>query len=471
MTSHSQYRPTSQARTTGFPKYLDNVRTKKGPFTDPAVELGPPAIEQMEKMKILVIGAGGLGCELLKNLALSGFKDIHVIDMDTIDISNLNRQFLFRKSDVGKSKAEVAARFVEKRVRGVKITPHNSRIQDFPDDFYRSFQIVVSGLDSIEARRWINAKLIDLLDEDNPQSLIPLIDGGTEGFKGQSRVILPTITSCIECQLDMHAPRAAVPLCTLASIPRQPEHCIEWAHIIAWEREKPYPNLDKDDPNHITWLYQRALERGQEFGIGGITYQLTQGVVKNIIPAIASTNAIIAASCCNEALKIATNTASFLGAGEANYMMYSGNDSIYTYTFLHEQKPDCPVCGQQTKELTDVDANWTLREFLEWLGVHPAAQLKNASVRAEGKTLYMRAPKMLEEQTRGNLDLMLGHGLAVLSNGSAGGGDGKKVDADGDHDGAAAVRIAGLGLESGTEIAVTDEAFPGQQFQFILRFK
>jgi ubiquitin-activating enzyme E1 C len=196
----------------------------------------------------------------------------------------------------------------------------------------------------------------------------------------------------------MHAPRAAVPLCTLATIPRQPQHCIEWAHIIAWSEHRKDEILDTDNPEHITWLYQKALARASEFNIPGVTYSLTQGVVKNIIPAIASTNAIIAASCTNEALKILTNCNPMLD----NYMMYTGDEGVYTYTFHHDQKPDCPVCGNLARPL-EVNPNITLEEFIASLAERAEAQLKNPSLRTEETTLYQRSPASLEEQTRPNL--------------------------------------------------------------------
>lgn len=105
------------------------------------------------------------------------------MSIDTIDISNLNRQFLFRQADIGKPKAEVAAAFVEKRVKGVKITPYVGKIQDKDEDYYMQFKIIICGLDSIEARRWINSTLIAMVDMEDMESLKPLVDGGTEGLQ------------------------------------------------------------------------------------------------------------------------------------------------------------------------------------------------------------------------------------------------------------------------------------------------
>lgn len=72
---------------------------------------------------------------------------------------------------------------------------------------------------------------------------MPLIDGGTEGFKGNSRVILPFITPCVECNLDFYPPKVTFPLCTIANTPRLPEHCIEYVKIILWEKENPFNGM------------------------------------------------------------------------------------------------------------------------------------------------------------------------------------------------------------------------------------
>jgi len=332
-------------------------------------------------------------------LALSGFCDIHIIDMDSIDITNLNRQFLFRQADVGKNKSEVAAAFVNRRCGhlGVKVKAYFGKIQDYDETFYRKFNLIIAGLDNIPARRWMNSTLHGMVDrssgEPDPSTMIPLLDGGTEGFKGQARVIIPFMTSCFDCSLDAFPPQVNFPLCTIAETPRLPEHCIEYAVVILWDRTFPGKKLNNDSATDMKWIYEQALERAETFHIQGVTYQLTMGVVKRIIPAIASTNALISAALVQEAIKVTT----YCGPILSNYMMYMGQTGCYAHTFVYEKKDDCMVCGGGELVLTR-PADSTLQELLGALGANPSLQLLRPSISSSNGIVFIQNPKVLREQ-------------------------------------------------------------------------
>lgn len=383
---------------------LDLLLTRPGAIVGPGFEPGPELREflQSDNCKILCVGAGGLGCEILKDLALSGFVNIDVIDMDTIDVSNLNRQFLFRNSDVGKPKAVVAAERVNARVSGAKVTPHYCRIEDQPIEFYQEFTLIILGLDSLEARRYMNSVVCNFLeydDEGKPDlsTVKPMIDGGTEGFRGHARVIVPGITPCFECTMWLFPPQTKFPLCTLAETPRTPAHCIEYAHLIQWPQLRIGEDFDADNDEHLQWVFQKASQRADHFGISGVTYQLCLGVVKNIIPAIASTNAIIAAVCVLEALK----TITLCSTGLNNYMMYQGSQGVYIHTVAHEKNENCPVCSPGL--IMEVNGDSTLQQVVDQLMQHPelSGKIKAPSISYGSINLYMRGA--LEEGTRGNL--------------------------------------------------------------------
>jgi len=377
------------------------------PLQDAAIKAGDlPSNSPLSTARVLVVGAGGLGCELLKDLAMSGLPNVDVIDLDTIDVTNLNRQFLFRQKDVGSSKAHVAAKFINDRCPWMKVTAHHGKIQDKPPSFYAGFQCIISGLDNVEARRWLNATVCGLveLDDDgdpDPTTIIPIVDGGTEGFSGQARVILPRLTSCFECSLDAFPPQKSFPLCTVADTPRIPEHCIAYAFMLEWPRKFPDKKLDTDSPEDMKWVYEVALERSKKYNIAGVTYMLTMGVVKNIIPAVASTNAIIAAACVNETVKLLT----FCSQSLNTYMMYMGATGIYSHTFVYAQKEDCPVCTSIVRKIT-VGQKTTLNELIQMLR-DGDLRLKNPSITSDSTTLYMQKPPPLEKATRPNLDKAL----------------------------------------------------------------
>ncbi|KAG9120277.1 E1 ubiquitin-activating protein uba2, partial [Ceratobasidium sp. 392] len=189
--------------------------------------LGEELYAKSHSAKVLVVGAGGIGCELLKNLVLSGFNDITLLDLDTIDLSNLNRQFLFRKKDVKQSKALVAAATAKPFNPSVNIHPIHGNIKEpqFDVEWFKQFDIVLNALDNLDARRHVNKMCL--------AATVPLVESGTAGYLGQVQPLLHHLShsskpiECFEC-VDKPVPKS-FPVCTIRSTPSTPIHCIVWA--------------------------------------------------------------------------------------------------------------------------------------------------------------------------------------------------------------------------------------------------
>lgn len=208
------------------------------------------AAEKICSSRILIVGSGGIGVEIVKNVVLLGFKDITLIDLDTIEVSNLNRQFLFNKTHVGKSKSLVAAEvavnnFASKR-EDVKIEAlHNSIMSpEYNVDFFRSFKVVVNALDNRAARSHVNRMCL--------AANVPLIESGSEGYLGQVFLIKRDVTACYECEGPRKEQRTYAS-CTIRNTPSLPIHCIVWGkHLFAqlFGEEDPDNDVspDMNDP-------------------------------------------------------------------------------------------------------------------------------------------------------------------------------------------------------------------------------
>lgn len=85
-----------------------------------------------------------------------GIKNIFVVDLDTIELSNLNRQFLFREKDINRFKAEVATEFIQNKYPDINIKWSNKKVQAYAPEFFKSFNVIIGGVDNMEARRWLN---------------------------------------------------------------------------------------------------------------------------------------------------------------------------------------------------------------------------------------------------------------------------------------------------------------------------
>jgi ubiquitin-like 1-activating enzyme E1 B len=178
----------------------------------------------IKESKVLLVGAGGIGCEVLKNLVLTGFSELEIIDLDTIEVSNLNRQFLFNKESVGKAKSHVAKTSVLKFNPNVNITSHLGDIMDtkYGVAFFNKFKLVINALDNKKARSHVNRMCLSCD--------IPLIESGTMGYTGQVEFIKKGVSLCYECY-PKPEPKS-YPMCTIRNTPKEPIHCIIWSKFL-----------------------------------------------------------------------------------------------------------------------------------------------------------------------------------------------------------------------------------------------
>jgi ubiquitin-activating enzyme E1 len=222
---------------------------------------------KIENVNEFLVGAGAIGCEMLKNWAMIGLGigpkgKISVTDMDSIEKSNLNRQFLFRPRDVGKLKSDCAAEAVQAMnpdLKGKIVTLRDRVGQDtehvFNEQFWEDLDGVTNALDNVDARTYVDRRCVFFRK--------PLLESGTLGTKGNTQVILPRLTESYSSSQD--PPEQSFPMCTLRSFPNKIEHSIAWARDLFQSYFVMPPetvNLYLTQPNYLeTTLKQSGSEK------------------------------------------------------------------------------------------------------------------------------------------------------------------------------------------------------------------
>ena len=219
--------------------------------------------EKLANVNEFLVGAGAIGCEMLKNWAMIGLAagpkgKISVADMDQIEKSNLNRQFLFRPKDVGKLKSECAAAAVQAMNPDLKgkfvILPDRVGAETehiFNENFWAELDGVTNALDNVDARQYVDRRCVFFRK--------PLLDSGTLGTKGNTQVILPNLTESYSSSQD--PPEQSFPQCTLRSFPNKIDHTIAWAKEKFHELFIAPPetvNLYISQPNYVEETLKQA---------------------------------------------------------------------------------------------------------------------------------------------------------------------------------------------------------------------
>ena len=308
----------------------------------------------IEESCVLIIGIGGTGGEVTKNLALLGVGKLILVDMDTIEYSNLNRQLLFSKSDIGKNKAEIAKKVITKRYNStLKIDAYIEPIQSLPFRLFEEADIIAGCVDNFLARQFINETAVELS--------LSLIDSATDGYFGQVQSINPKSNACLAC--DSPPPpeetRLLTAPCTLVGTPRTKEHC-------AWKALYEFHTLndrepDENSPEDAEYLTNLANKLANQHQFSLFDNKEVIQIVSYHVPSLITVNAVTSGIQSQEIIKTLffnkiknfskKDQKRFNSLIQAQrfripdltiYSALTGNIS----SFELAKDPDCSVCGK-----------------------------------------------------------------------------------------------------------------------------
>ena len=205
---------------------VSDRKLKKSRYDEQIAIFGNVIQNKIENSNIFMIGAGAIGCEYLKIFSMMGFSTsknskVTVTDNDNIEISNLNRQFLFKKCHTGLNKAICACKEVKLMNKDFNCEAQTNLVYEgteyiYTEEFYNKQDFIINAVDNNTARKYIDSQCI-LFNK-------KLIDSGTEGLKAYSQLIIPNVTD----HGKFGYANNTIPMCTLRQFPSLIEHCIEW---------------------------------------------------------------------------------------------------------------------------------------------------------------------------------------------------------------------------------------------------
>jgi len=323
--------------------------------------------EALRDSSVMVVGVGALGCEIAKNLALAGVGTIHLVDMDIIEMSNLSRQLLFRETDRGRNKAEVAAEWISGANPDVDVIPHQGKFQDLPMAVFEDIDLILGGLDSFEARFQLN-ELAWRLGK-------VYIDSAATGFKGNVQLIIPPgaedvgpRTACLKCFYPVPpADGAAEAACTIPGHARTREHCIirgEEAFIREHGKRDEYT---VEELGRIAVLAHDASVESPHTDEWTFTAPEVENVLMNKLPSVITVNAVVASIQSHEALKVLHRIRGRdIGPPmDPTYIEYSSRYGIFTPVEIGID-PACGACSRGAADELPL-ASWTLGGLLDAL--------------------------------------------------------------------------------------------------------